>query len=175
MLMNFNAEEQKIRDLMSRQKFRPVPEFVMKDYAEGVMRKIKAPAEFPYGAALALSLAFALALAGTAAFVILRKAPAQVPDSLSSPNVFIGDPNSKDVRQSSRGEDSRLKHSGMTQKKPEIAVTPLQTTEVIDTARMDKLSQEIFILEMLGEDTGLDNASRLQSDMDLISAGPAGA
>ena len=44
--------------------------------------------------------------------------------SLSSPNVFVGDPitnenvrqNSRRIRQSSRGGDSRLKHSGMTEK-----------------------------------------------------------
>lgn len=119
---------------------KPVPDKFMKDYVNEVMRKAHAPAPFPYLPVFAFALVLAFAIAGAAVFVVVTISPRH-----------------REAAESSRGD-----------LKTEIATSP-RNDEKTDAARFDRLAQEIFILEMLGEDTGIDNRSRLQSDVDILS------
>jgi hypothetical protein len=165
--MDFDPEEKKIQELLSRHKMKPVPESIMKNFAEEVMRKAHVPAPFPYLPVFAFSLALAFAIAGATAFFIMKPEPAPAVKAVEETNAAPG----MSLRESPEGRRSNFS--------PEIASLPpvarndsamatIQPPE-LDTARMDKLAQEMFILDMLGEETGFDNLARLQTDLEFIS------
>ena len=157
--MDFNSEEQEILKLMQQHPLKTVPDHLMKDYVQEVMRKTKAPDVFPYIPALAFSLVLAAALMGAAAYIVLKQTPLHKPAAAVLQPETIIEENKPPV---------------ISSQEVKFVAAPQTASDVpgpaIEPARLEKLNQEIFILEMLGEDSGIDNPSRIGADLDLLNA-----
>ncbi len=134
-------DEKEIAALMKNVRLKSVPPAFLENYEQEVWARIRRPA-FPVGVAFVCAAALiGMAVLGYGLWQTININKSQH-ISLSSPNAFVGD------------LDSRQKHAGMTK---EIHAKPPQEekkTEFSDQA-LDNLAREVLVLQWLGEDSGL--------------------
>lgn len=135
--MDFDGEEKKIRELFESGRLKKPPESLMKDYEEGVWKKIHGAGTGP-GLGVGITLAGALALAFLLAFFFFIRPQFQTQES-PTPAPALSVP-----AQPAGGQQ---------------AVPPPEKEnagaggEFLPEAEIDELLEDLFILEMLGEDT----------------------
>ena len=146
--MDFDSEDKEIKKALESYRLRKPPDSLMKNYEEEVWKKIRSAQEGPaLGITLALSTALILAFLFAFVFFLqpkLAKAPVKVPVASATAPATA----------------------------PVTAPWPARVIqEEID---FDKMAEELFILEALGEDEGLlDDLEHLSADMEFWA--PTGA
>ncbi len=150
--MDFDQDEKKIRELLKGYSSKP-PEDLMKNYVEEVRLKIgPAPSGPAFGfPALVLMLALSAFLSGVLWLGMLFRPALQpaAPKQQSRPEVVVNQ-DRNGIAQESFEQD-------------------IQAVE--EQADFEELSDNLMILEMLGEDTGLmDDSDTVEADLNFFAA-----
>lgn len=151
--MNNNHEEHELKELLKKVKARKPSQSVLNNFEKEVLQKIHRPG-FPRG--ITFSFAAALIVAGAALYILLPPQPSQTLPAPETIAAQIGAP----VFQEKPATDSKAEETLTTEEETEI---------------MDELSQDLFILEMLGEDEGLiDGFERMSVETAFMTQHIAG-
>ncbi len=141
--MSPNSEESDIPKLLAERRLKRPPEDVLKNYVEEVRQKIAAePAGPGWGVAVGLAVALALAAALVWSLVAERR---EVRVPAEAPGVSQALPGTRDQA---------------------VRAAP----ETVSDEVLESLEDDLFLLEMLGEDQGLlDVPERMETDLEVFS------
>ena len=190
----FQREEEEVQKLLQSKNLKQPPDFLMEHFAEEVRQKIELRKQKkPFGfssfsfyavPAMALTglLVFLLYPAITKQRMMLIKTPINAPSvsekisANSAAQPSSGEALSRQTvseQPSVQGVSSDLDKAISNQVIAGKMQAPSQVSEKIDEATLEKMSQNLLILEALGETEGIDeglleNDDRIQSEMDLF-------
>ena len=143
--MDFNPEEKKIREVFERYRFKKPPDSLMKNYENEVLKKIKAPPSAGPGLGAAAAFSAAALLAAGLVFMVWFRPPA-LKNSVPAP-AALQEPVSMEAR-------------------PQPKIEGLQNQVVLQ-----KMADDLFVLEMLGEDENLlGDFDRAATDVELLGS-----
>ncbi|PIQ84987.1 MAG: hypothetical protein COV74_10320 [Candidatus Omnitrophica bacterium CG11_big_fil_rev_8_21_14_0_20_45_26] len=161
--MDFNSEEQKIKDWFEKHPLKELPKEITKNYVAEVREKINAEAAGPHFGIQAF--AFSFALVGALAVLFLLNHQFQQVMEMLQPQEVITTPVSSQVTlppvvSTDANAEKRVSEPEVLDK-PEPVI--LKQTESSQPAELDvnqvinSIADDIFILEMLGETEGLED------------------
>lgn len=153
--MDFDAEDREIKKILESYRLKKAPASLMRNYEKEVLQKIRAgsPKWGPGWQGVLLGAVIFALLGGLGFFWLLRPVGEKIPPSLPAPAPALSAASSPPVAETA---------------KP----IPVQAKVEDEDALFDQMANDLFVLEMLGEDEGLlDELDRVAADIEIWAQG----
>ena len=188
-----SSNEKEILDLLKKAELKKVPAELLKNYESEVVQKIQAGSGFPWGIAFAGSSLLVAVFVGVMVISLqqpVNKMPAAetvaTEESQAQYSKFADELQPEWVKTEQNPTQAPAFDSSLMQKPvpvanqdqlrqmAEEAMASSQTAEAKEAQEFQKISDDLFLLQMLGEDEGLvDSVDQVASDLDLIAQVPS--